>query len=119
VEAAPTHDFLSLYEAMKVERSEARYPPFVRLVNILMTGAEAGPLRVASETVGDLLRDCPQAELLGPTDCAIERLQGKWRRHMVLKLPADASAAFVGERLKDATFPGIQLLIDVDPQSLI
>jgi primosomal protein N' (replication factor Y) (superfamily II helicase) len=119
VETAQKHDFLELYDAMKVERREARYPPFTRLVNVLLTGPSAGELREASMAVAELLRGCPDVEILGPTDCALERLQNKWRRHLLLKLPPGGSGGQIGERLKDASFPGIQVLIDVDPQSLV
>ena len=61
----------------------------------------------------------PDGRLLGPTDCALERLQGKWRRHMVLKLPPTADVDFIRERLKEVVFPDIQIVVDVDPQSLI
>jgi primosomal protein N' (replication factor Y) len=119
VKAAQSHDFLSLYEDMKAERREAGYPPFVRLINVTMTGENRSAVGEASEAVAEHLGDCPGGRVLGPADCAIERLQGKWRRHVMLKLPPDATSAFVRERLRDVSFADVQVLVDVDPQNLI
>src|SRR4028119_2151325 len=43
---------------------------------------------MAASGAGERLRTVPGIEVLGPVDCAVERLQNKWRRHLLLKLPA-------------------------------
>jgi primosomal protein N' (replication factor Y) (superfamily II helicase) len=57
--------------------------------------------------------------VLGPVDCAVERLQNKWRRHLLLKLPEGASAAPIGEALLGFDPKGVQVVVDVDPYNLM
>ncbi|MGV3617346.1 MAG: replication restart helicase PriA [Fimbriimonas sp.] len=118
VRSAQTHDFLAMLEALKVERREAGYPPFRRLVNIVLSGENRpAVLKASEEAAGRLAR--LNAELLGPVDCAVERLQNKWRRHLLLKLPEGASAAPIGEALLGFDPKGVQVVVDVDPYNLM
>lgn len=119
--AAQSHDFLGMYESLKIERAEAGYPPFRRLVNILATGEDRGLVVKACDKVRELLmRELPKsAVLLGPVDCAVERVQARWRRHLLLKLAPGASAAWVGSALLGFAPKDVQLTVDVDPYNLM
>ncbi|HWD40245.1 MAG TPA: primosomal protein N' [Fimbriimonas sp.] len=120
VVAAKSHEYLRFYEILKRERKEAGYPPFRRLINLVLTGesreAVAAATSAASEIVG---RECPSAQVLGPVDCVIERAFGKWRRHVLVKLPPHEAARPVGDALAAFHFDGVQLTLDVDPYSMM
>ncbi|MFW5696927.1 MAG: replication restart helicase PriA [Fimbriimonadaceae bacterium] len=119
VVAAKTHDYIALYEHVIKERREAVYPPFVRLVNVLATGEDRDAVFQLSTVAGVALRKVLKGEeVLGPTNCAIERIQGAWRRHLLLKLPLEADLQQIQEALKDVKDPKARLVIDVDPYSL-
>ncbi len=113
------HDFEGLYRALIEERREAHYPPFVRLVNLVFSGKDKSRLEEEAshlhQTITGLL---PQAEALGPTDCALERLNGEWRMHILLKVPIGTSLEPL-ESIIDSWRSEIQLLVDVDPLSLL
>lgn len=118
VRSAQAHDFLAMLDSLRAERREAGYPPFRRLVNIVLSG-ENRPLVVkASDETLQRLRALP-IEILGPVDCAVERLQNRWRRHLLLKLPEGASAAPIGEALLGFDPKGVMVVIDVDPYNLM
>ncbi|MCW5941350.1 MAG: primosomal protein N' [Fimbriimonadaceae bacterium] len=119
LEAARDHDFETFYAAMIEEREQAQYPPFVRLVNVLVTGEDRGAVvRASAELRRRLEAGLSEAILMGPTDCPIERIQNKWRRHLVVKLNPDADARPLGTALDGFAPSKVQVTIDVDPQSL-
>lgn len=118
VTAARTHDFLSIYEALVEERKVAGYPPFRRLVNILFTGEDRAAVVAAGDEAKRRLEGL-DLEILGPVDCAMERLQNRWRRHLLIKLAPDAPTAPVGEVLAGWHPKAAQVTIDVDPYSLM
>gem|GEM_PF-5690738 len=57
--------------------------------------------------------------LLGPVDCVIERLNGRWRRHLLLKLLHVDQVRAIGQALEAYDRRGVLLTVDVDPYSLI
>ncbi len=115
-----THDFPKFYEALREERRQAGYPPFRRLVNIVLSGENRKAVLDAGDEVQSRLgAGRGDSEVLGPVDCAMERLQGRWRRHLLVKLAPSASVAPFGPALSDLKWKGVQLMIDVDPYSLM
>ena len=55
VVSAQRHDFLGLYEALKEEREAAGYPPFKRLVNVVVSGvAREAVIEASGEVAGRL-----------------------------------------------------------------
>lgn len=118
VVSAQAHDFLQMLESLRSERRDAGYPPFRRLVNVLVTGENHTEVIRASAEVRLRLLPLP-GEVLGPVDCAVERVQTRWRRHVLLKLPPGASVTPVGLALADYQPKGVQIVIDVDPYNLM
>ncbi|MHB8635644.1 MAG: hypothetical protein ACYC96_04130, partial [Fimbriimonadaceae bacterium] len=116
---AQTHNYLSFYENLKLEREAAGYPPFRRLVNIVLSGGSLTAVVAAADQAGDRLRAVPGVEVLGPVDCVLEKLQDRWRRHLLLKLAPNADVAPVGEALLGFAPAGVQVVVDVDPYSLM
>jgi primosomal protein N' (replication factor Y) len=122
VQTAKTHDYPGFFEALRGERREAGYPPFCRLMNIIVSG-ESRPLVV--EAAHELLartQSClqsEQSEILGPADCPLERLHNRWRRHLLIKLAAPDTPLWIGNAIADLKPKGVQIVVDVDPQSLM
>lgn len=115
---ARTHDYLSLYEHQKAEREAAGYPPYRRLVNIMFNGEVQDQVVAAADQAAALLASV-DGELLGPVECALERIQSRWRRHILIKLPANASATPIHDALANFRPKKILVTIDVDPYSLM
>lgn len=123
VVSAKEHDFLSFYAAISEERRQALYPPFSRLLNITLTGEDRPAVLRAGLEVRDILRGILGVEgpptLLGPVDCALERLQGRWRRHLLLKLSKASQVQDVGRALEAYEAKDVAISLDVDPYSLM
>ncbi len=117
---AKDHDFIRFYEAVREERREVGYPPFKRLVNIVFSGesrAEVG--RTASQTAEALKAGIRSGEILGPVDCPIERIQNRWRMHLLIKLAHGDKPDFISEAMSSIKPKNVQIVVDVDPYSLM
>lgn len=119
VVAAQNHDYQSFFAHVANERKEAGYPPFRRVVNVLVTGEDRPSVLVASVEAARRLRKVPDATVLGPADCPIERIQQRWRRHVLVKLPPEAPVGPIGEALAGYSPKKVNIVADVDPFSLM
>ena len=115
---AQTHDYEKFFADLIVERRAAMYPPFCRLINIVFSGENRD--RVTEESHSFRIRLTPllpNVEILGPTDCAIERLQGQWRRHILLKaMPETDLTPF--SQLDPLGSKHVRVTMDVDAYNL-
>lgn len=115
---AKDHDFLAFYNALIQEREEAGYPPFRRMVNVIATGENRGRVVEVSQQVSQAIREAmPDADVLGPVDCPLERLNNLWRRHVVVKLSPETSPEPI-KVLNEISHPGVRLTVDIDPYNL-
>lgn len=119
VMTAQTHDYIAFYEAVKTERRTAKYPPFVRLANVVLSGESLAEVKQAASEAADALQEVEGAVVLGPTSCPLERLQNKWRHHVLVKLPPETSLGPVGDALKGLKWKNVAMTVDVDPYSLM
>lgn len=119
VRAATTHDFPAFYEVLRAEREMAKYPPYVRLVNILLTGENRKAVNELSTAIGERLRQESDLTVLGPVDCVLERIQNRWRRHLLIKLPLGVPPTRVRDALLGIADRQVQVVLDVDPYSLM
>ena len=120
IQTAQRHDYIAFYETIKEERLMVGYPPFKRLINITLTGEDRPAVLRASEDALELLRPLNRiGQILGPVDCAVDRLQNRWRRHLLIKLPPTTPSAAVGDLLLGFNPKGVQVVVDVDPYTLM
>lgn len=112
-------------------RSHAFYPPFVDLVNVLVTSPEMIPASRSAERMRQILLTDLQgtgATILGPAPAPLSRLRGVYRWHILVK---SADIAGIATKLTGAvgrfyeyskTFPAgkdVRVILDVDPTSLL
>lgn len=119
LQAAETHDYERLYREVRLEREMAGYPPYRRLVNIVISGPSLPEARTVSEDVSARLRVLPDVQVLGPSNAAVERVKDRWRRHVLVKLAPGGDVSPVGASLEGIELGNTQLMIDVDPHSLM
>ncbi len=89
VQAALRGDPDSFYRKELEFRREAVYPPFCRLVNVVLSSPEEGHARVAAEALSaDLRSRIPEGKgvLLGPAPAPLSKLKGRHRFHLTLKV---------------------------------
>lgn len=117
---AKDHDFIRFFEAVREERREVGYPPFRRLVNIVFSGEGRSDVGRAVAQAADAIRETgTDCEVLGPVDCPIERIQNRWRMHLLIKLPPSLKPDFIADALGSFKPKNVQVVVDVDPYSLM
>ena len=124
--AVSRHDRSVFSENELAARREVGYPPFVRLANIIMWGKVGTDVEKVAWAVAEKLRDyaevaLPGCEILGPAECALSRVEGNFRWHVLVKAaPQSELGAILGDALKRLQMPAqVSLAIDVDPYDLL
>ena len=129
VRCAVTHD----YHAFVAEELEGRrfpaYPPEVRLANVILSALTESAAHQLAEAAAEWLRAAiaqqalPGMTVLGPAPCPVERIQARWRWHVLVK-SVDAGPLSRLARAFAAKFPvpardGARAVVDRDPSSLL
>jgi len=122
------------YDAELRSRRELGYPPFGRLLRIVLEGDEAEVERRA-ERLGERLRRSALGvgpasggiDVLGPAPAPIERLRGR-HRHQLLAKARDsrgvarllaAARSAIEEAAARSGGSVVRVLVDVDPSSML
>jgi primosomal protein N' (replication factor Y) len=129
VRHALTHDYLSFATAELEERRDPEYPPHVRLANIVISGRDqqqtADLALAAAAWIRRLLerRNVTDITLIGAAPSAIERIQNRWRWHLLLKsgLPASLTRVlhYFSERFTAPPAGDLRITVDRDPVNLL
>jgi primosomal protein N' (replication factor Y) (superfamily II helicase) len=128
VRCAVTHDYHAFVAEELPARASPRYPPTLRIANVVVSGTEEGAVAQCAIDVTEWLSRADLrfglgVTVLGPAPCAIERIKTRWRWHAVVK--SEASAPLT--RLLRGVMQGfdvpsaaeMRLVVDRDPVSLL
>ena len=127
IQAAATYDRALFLRDELPKRKALGYPPYMRLANILVWGAEEEDVRRATIALHDEIarqvRDYGGDDwlVLAATPCVIGKLRNSFRWHILVKAPLDADLSRVllplfRARKADAA---VNVAVDVDPSSLL
>lgn len=131
IRAAVAHDFEGFARRELAERERPRYPPHVRLINVVLSSPEQAAAAGAAEAAVAWLRPrlartarrgADPVELVGPAPAPIEKLHGRWRWHFLLRSRSPASLGQAARWLAEehALPPGdVRLALDRDPVALL
>ena len=124
IQLASKHD----YEAFAKDELETRrargYPPFGRLARIIVRSQSRQKAAEAIEAVAGRLIDPARIagiQILGPQPCPVSKISRFWRYHILLKAPNAKAFLHLWDKMRsDLTPPGgVQMAVDVDPQSTL
>ncbi|MCG9895599.1 MAG: primosomal protein N' [Fimbriimonadaceae bacterium] len=119
LQSALHHDYEAMAASLLPERMQALYPPYSRLVNVIVSGPDREEARRAARRTAEALRlTLPRAKVLGPAPCALERLQNRWRFHALVKMAPDADPSPIPAALDGIQQGDLRVTVDVDPGSL-
>ncbi|MQA91024.1 MAG: primosomal protein N' [Gemmatimonas sp.] len=124
------HDFSGFADRELEARRAPRYPPYVKLINLVFSGLEqAATEQEAHRAAGwlnELLRnrDVSGIELVGPAPCPIERIRDRWRWHLLIRSEnarlLGRITRYFGERFRAKSGKeDLRVTIDRDPVSLL
>ncbi len=121
------HDFVGFYEEELEMRRELCYPPFGRLALVEFKGQKEIDVESVANEFARLLGSLDRGiEKLGPAPAAISRIRRNYRYHLLLK--GDRVNDPSGRNLHDSlrktqqkfqVRSGVQLTVDIDPQSMM
>jgi len=134
VAAAARHDYLEFAERELVSRAELFWPPYSRLLRVVVSARLALRARERAEEIAaaagaacaELAGSVPAGtrapELLGPAPCPLEKLQDLYRWHLLIKSPPGECAErliAVLRRAAAGTKRGARAAIDADPTAML
>ena len=108
-----------------VEREGYHYPPFVRLIKLILKHAEDFKAERAAKDLGNALKaKYGPSRILGPEKPLIEKIRNLYAQEILIKLEKGLSLSKFKSSLREdldmaqtwPSFKGVQLVIDVDCQ---
>jgi primosomal protein N' (replication factor Y) len=94
------NDYESLYNMQIAERQLFRYPPFYRLISIVLKGRDEQALESAAKQFAIAMGVTFGDRILGPTKPPVSRIQSLYIRHILLKIENNASVQKVREAIR-------------------
>ena len=131
VERATEHDFVGFADRELETRREPSYPPFSRLVNVVISGVEEKATQEAAVAAADWVsgllaaRAVRDVALVGPAPCPIDRIRNRWRWHFILRSPSAKTLGKVARYFFEKYHAGgskqaeLRIAIDRDPVALL
>jgi primosomal protein N' (replication factor Y) len=115
-------DMESFYAYELEQRQMMSFPPFSRMIRIVMRGKKQDAVLNALEILSDNFRQAGLPEVLGPAECPLGVIAGNYRYHTLIRCREDFSGIHrvVASVLKLTEIPrGVYREIDIDPVQLL
>lgn len=127
IQAAASYDRALFLRDELPKRRLLKYPPYVRMANILIWGKDEEAVRgLATALQVDLERHVRNYvgnswDVLSATPCVLAKLRGTYRWHVVVKCPleSDLSAVLLPFFRKRKPDRFVNVAVDVDPDDLL
>ncbi|MFL6521162.1 MAG: primosomal protein N' [Chthoniobacterales bacterium] len=123
IQFARHHDFAGYFEQELEFRERCDFPPFKHVVLITVRSAHEGRAKLSAETIARRLKEAlpPEFILSAPSPAPLEKLQGQFRFHILMR----GEAIMRLSRLVRGTLDKLPLpedvvaAVDVDPYQLL
>jgi primosomal protein N' (replication factor Y) len=117
------HDYKNMFRFQAEERKAFNYPPFCRMIKIIIKHRDRAVLNRFSDILGDDLRSKFGKKVLGPEFPLISQIQLWYIKTILIKLEREKSIAYSKnliagaiERVeKEKGTSGLRIAVDVDP----
>jgi primosomal protein N' (replication factor Y) len=125
IAAARDHDYPRFFEKETGLRKALGYPPFSRLINLVLDGEQEEAVQNRAEALaakGKTLRRYRKTAILGPAPAPLARLRGRFRWQILLKGPdlEELHSLCLELEQEHARLAGaVNLSVDVDPESML
>lgn len=127
IRAAAAYDRSLFLRDELPKRKVLGYPPYVRMANVLVWGADEEKVRLSAQELQERLRERVHDHggegwyVLPASPCVLAKLRNTYRWHVVVKAPLSADlpsviAPVFRERKADAR---VNVAVDVDPEDLL
>jgi len=117
------NDYKAMYATQCEERQLFKYPPFYRIIQIILRHRDPNVVSQAAQKLANELRAVFGARVLGPNIPVVARVQNLYIKHILLKIENEASSERAKEILRqitdqvqaDSRFKSLWVNLDVDP----
>jgi primosomal protein N' (replication factor Y) (superfamily II helicase) len=117
------HDYVGFYNSEIIERKNFFYPPFFKIIEIVLKHKEEYILDRCALEFATQLKDVFKERVLGPEYPSVKRVNNLFIKKITLKIERDAPEKKVKERLHELVSlfysvpfnKSIRMIIDVDP----
>jgi primosomal protein N' (replication factor Y) len=121
---AVKHDYKAMCRSQLEERELFGYPPFTKIIKIVLKHRDLDELNIASQRLADTLRGHLGSSVLGPEFPAVMKVQKQFLKTVLIKLGKELSASRVKEVVRKAMEAELKIQrqgllrihADVDPQ---
>ncbi len=123
IQSVCQHDYIRFYQKEIAEREAFKYPPFYRILHIILRGKDKTKLGEASDYFSALLRRSFGDRVLGPIEPPVAKVQSLFIRRIMIKTENDASPSSIREQVNKCLVyffsqnisKSIMVHTDVDP----
>lgn len=127
IQLARAHDYSQLFDKEMEIRKNPMFPPYLRMINLKISGSSEGQVQETAAQVAKLCRTCcsqaNKIEILGPAPAPIDRIRDRFRWQVLLKGTESVLLHEVCGKLLDKQSMlakgDIRIAIDVDPESMM
>lgn len=111
-------DYVAMFGREIEERRKFGYPPFVRLVKLILRARDPQYLEEAAGRLAQQLRERLGDMICGPDLPLVDKVRGYHMLNILVKIPRNGSPAAVKEGIAAAvrSEPKLYVALDVDPQ---
>jgi primosomal protein N' (replication factor Y) (superfamily II helicase) len=126
------NDYLGFFEAEIINRKEKNYPPFTKLLRIVVASSmQHLPMEILNEVLsqGKALTNDNRRKIhfLGPINAPIQKIKDLWRCHLLVKCDSYSILSMLVKSLKQkdvlptykANKKEVRLIFDLDPQDML
>ena len=117
------NDYEGMFANQCEERKQFKYPPYTRLILLIVRHHDRQILQEASHQLTNSLRSVFGRRVQGPSDPLIPKIQNFYIKHILLKIEIEASPEKTKKLIRDCinlslsqpSFKSVHIQIDVDP----
>lgn len=117
------NDYKAMYDTQCEERMLFKYPPFYRIIQIVLRHRDPKVVNQAANRLASDLRTVFGSRVLGPNIPVVSRVQNLYIKHVLLKIENEASTErakailrqITDQVIADPKFKSLWISLDVDP----
>lgn len=117
------NDFAGMAEQELAERRQFKYPPYYRMVTMILRHRDRNELDMRAEIMSKMLRQSFADRVLGPEYLPVARVKNRYQKQIIIKLEKALSfkqsreivRGYISEFYREKHNRSVQIAIDVDP----
>jgi len=123
IRRSSAHDFTGFYEDEIALRRDLQYPPFSRMINLIVSGTNRERVENGAERLGQRAKRLAASAdikarptVTGPMEAPLGKVRGRYRWQLLVRgKQVRALHAFVRRLVEGADMTGCEVRVDVDP----